>query len=169
MISARLAEYAIAAILAGLCCWGAYSWAHGRGYSAAEAHYEPILAQVRAQADEAEKRARAAEAAQRALDQQLEAQNAEFEKALSDRAAAAERRIAERLRLAQANRDRCRVSEAPATAGLPDGAAARAERDRRDRESLARRARDLGERFERDAHRLGDWQRRSIAASQPAP
>lgn len=164
MISARLAEYALAAALTGLCCWGAYSWAHDRGYSAAVAHYEPILAQVRTQAEEAEKRAKKLEDAAATINQSITTKDKQrAEDAIRQRDAAR----ADRVRLAAALA-RCRA--VPAVSGGSGSATPAPGDDERFRaadEALG----ELAYRCQRDADRLRafqDWYR-AIAAAQLAP
>ena len=169
MISARLTEYALAAAVTGLCCWGAYSWAHGRGYSAAEAHYEPILAQIRQQAEQAAERAKDLERSYAAINQTIateEAQRAEDAKNQRDDAL---RRLADmRVRLASAIGRTCEVPGVLSGTGSPNAAPGDpAERPERADERLV----ELGRGCQRDRDRLALWQEwyRAIAASQPSP
>lgn len=169
MISARLAEYAIAAALTGLCCWGAYSWAHGRGYSAAEAHYEQILETVRATAARAEERASAAEQAAATINANLETEDQKrAQEAIRQRDAALTELARIRVRLAATLTRRCEVPTIPTSTGSADAAPGEpSERPERADKRLV----ELGRSCQRDRDRLALWQEwyRAIAASQPAP
>ena len=146
-----LAALALLAVL-----WAAYAWAYGRGYAAAEAHYEPILADIRTIAAEANARARAVEERARRDVERLTEEYRRRETEIESRAADAERALSERLRLAAAAARRCDVPADPAAAGGNDGTAAgRARSDRDHRlDELARRAVELGRRYADDALRL---------------
>jgi len=134
----------------------AYSWAHSRGYRAAEAHYEPILAAIREEAVRAEARARAAEIASARAVERISQEYADRAKTIETRAAAVERDLARRLRDAAAAAGRCRVSEDSAAAAADHGAAREraggAEDARADR--LAAALVGLAASCERDAARL---------------
>lgn len=152
---------AAAAVLALLTVlWVAYAWAYGRGYAAARAHYEPILAEVRTAAIRADARARAVESRAARDVERLSEEYRRRETEIESRAADAERALSERLRRAAAAAGRCRVSEDSAAAAADHGAAGRDAGDERARRAaaIARRAIELGRAWELDAARLAACQ-----------
>lgn len=154
----------ILAALVGLC----WCFEH-RGYERAQAHYEPILAQVRAQAEQATERAKAAEHAAAAINVTITTEDKiRAEDAIRQRDAALTELAGIRVRLASALGRRCEVPSVPTGAGQPPTAPGEsAERPERADAALV----ELGRGCQRDRDRLIAWQDwyRAIAASRSAP
>lgn len=122
MISLRawLALIGLVGLMAG--GWSLHHHGYRAGYQAAQAHYEPIMAEIARKASEALDRARATEEAAQQLGKEAEDKRRETEKALDARAAAAEQRITGLLSQLAAARHRYEVPGIPGAtpgSGIP--------------------------------------------------
>lgn len=166
MIPRIAAGVAVVAIL-GAVLWGAYTWAHDRGYREAEAYYKPILEDVRTQAALAEEHAALAEAAAAATNQAIESEDAKrAEDAIRQRDAAVVELRALRVRLSAALGRRCEVpGVSGGTTELAGPPGESGERPERADERLV----ELGRSCQRDRDRLEawiDWHRKQSAVAR---
>lgn len=167
MIPWPLVRYGAIVLGVGIVLWFVYQGIYDSGYDAgradAQGFYKPIIETAEHLAHQAEGRVKTLKEAQIAANLQLESQHAEMEQVLADRAGAAQRRINQLLRDAQAARNRCHMPEAGSSPGVPDGPAERAERHARLRDALAADFAAVGRDYESDAREILDWQRRDLS------
>lgn len=160
MIGALLLRFwkPLAAVAAfGILTWVAYSWAYGRGVEATKTHYESLITAAEMAKARAEERSKTVEAAARALDRDLETEDAKRAEAAEVRAATARRDLDAVLVRLNTERARCRqLSEAAAGARSADDTARELQRVR----GLVGNAVEIARGCVRDAQRLELWQQR---------